>query len=414
MSTASLTSGNSDGDREAFSAFITDDSTIKALSPIVAEYGWSTDRIQGGGIANAVRSLSVMTSPEFLVVDLSDSDDPRGDINALAEVCEPGTVVLAVGTQNDVSLYRDLINSGIQDYLLKPLTVDMVKDAINTAQAALLEPAATADPGGPESHKVIAVIGVRGGVGASTLATSTGWLIGNELNRDVAILDLDVHFGTTALTFDLEPGRGLCDALENPGRVDGLFIERAMIKESEHLSILGAEAPMAEPMNPDPAALSHLVEELTQTFEIVIIDAPRNIVTAHPHLLNDVTDIIVVSDLSLAATRDTIRMMAFVAENAPAANCLLIVDQVAVGMNNEVTLKDFETSVERKADWAVPLDIKSALIAAKKGKSLPQAVPSSKIVRSFKEIAERITGISAAAEKKQPVWAKLVAGKGKE
>ena len=409
MATASLASGTGKAadDREPFAAFLTDDATIKTLNPVASELGWSTERIQSGGIANAVRSLSVMTSPEFLIVDLSESTDARADINALAEVCEPGTVVLAVGKENDVGLYRDLINSGIQDYMVKPVTAEILREAISSAQAALQAPIGMEDAAAsPQAHKVVAIIGARGGVGASTIATSLSWILAHELDRHVAELDLDVHFGTSALTFDLEPGRGLCDALENPGRVDGLFIERAMIKESEKFSILGAEAPVTEPLNPDPAALAHLLSELKNSFEVVVVDCPRGIVTNHPHLLQEVTNIVIVADLSLAATRDTIRLLSFAQEAAPSANLLLITSKVAPGMNNEVTQKDFETSVERKADWIIPLDTKSALVSAKKGKSMPQAAKGSKPVRACRELAERILGVSKK-EEKTPLWAKI-------
>ncbi len=266
----------------------------------------------------------------------------------------------------------------------------------------------TAQEASPQAHKVVAIIGARGGVGASTIATSTAWILAHELDRHVAELDLDIHFGTSALTFDLEPGRGLCDALENPGRVDGLFIDRAMIKESEKFSILGAEAPVTEPLSPDPAALAHLLSELKNTFEVVVIDCPRNIITNNPHLLQEVTDIVIVADLSLAATRDTIRMLSFAQEAAPSANLILITSKVAPGMNNEVTQKDFETSVERKADWIIPLDTKSALVSAKKGKSMPQAAKGSKPVRACRELAERVVGV-AKKQKKAPIWAKLTA-----
>ena len=111
------------------------------------------------------------------------------------------------------------------------------------------------------------VVGVRGGVGASMVTSSISWLMAHEFNRRVALLDLDLHFGTGALTFALEPGRGLCDALDNPSRVDGLFIERAMIKESDDLCILGAEAPLNDPMSPDPSALGHLHTQLSEGFE---------------------------------------------------------------------------------------------------------------------------------------------------
>ena len=409
MATASLASGTGTAadDREAFAAFLTDDATIKTLNPVANELGWSTERIQSGGIANAVRSLSVMTSPEFLIVDLSESTDPRADINALAEVCEPGTVVLAIGKENDVGLYRDLINSGIQDYMVKPVSSEILREAISSAQAALQGPA-TAEESMPQTHKVVAIIGARGGVGASTIATSTAWILAHELDRHVAELDLDIHFGTSALTFDLEPGRGLCDALENPGRVDGLFIDRAMIKESDKFSILGAEAPVTEPLNPDPAALAHLVSELKNGFEVVVIDCPRSVVTNHPHILQEVSDIVIVADLSLAATRDTIRLLSFAQEAAPNANLILITSKVAPGMNNEVTLKDFETSVERKADWSIPLDTKSALVSAKKGKSMPQAAKGSKPVRACRELAERIVGVAKKNEK-APIWSKFSA-----
>src|SRR3546814_19034292 len=74
--------------------------------------------------------------------------------------------------------------------------------------------------------------------------------------RFTALLDLDVHFGTGALAMDLEPGRGLTDAIENPSRIDGLFIERAMVKASEKRAILSAEAPIRQTMMTAGAAFS--------------------------------------------------------------------------------------------------------------------------------------------------------------
>ena len=76
----------------------------------------------------------------------------------------------------------------------------------------------------------------RGGVGASTLVTSLAWTFASDRKMSTALLDLDVHFGTGALALDLEPGRGLTDAIDNPSRIDGLFIERAMIRANDNLS----------------------------------------------------------------------------------------------------------------------------------------------------------------------------------
>jgi len=233
------------GNRDPFAAYICDDAALDVLRPVVIEMGWPPEKCNKGGLRNAIQSLSVSASPAILVVDLSESGDPLNDINALAEVCEPGTVVIAIGQVNDVRLYRDLLASGIHDYLLKPLNAQAVHDTLNGALTVFTSPKG-GESEGVKRHISTAVVGTRGGAGASTLATSLSWLFSEEHKAPTALFDLDVHFGTGALALDLEPGRGLTDAIDNPSRIDGLFIERAMIRANDNLSILSAEAPIAD------------------------------------------------------------------------------------------------------------------------------------------------------------------------
>ena len=191
------------GTREPFTAFVCDDATVDSLRPVVGELGWDAEKVHKGGLRNAVQALSVSASPSILFVDLSESGDPLNDINALAEVCEPGTVVIAAGQINDVRLYRDLIASGLHDYLLKPLSPDALRDCFTSAQAVFSAPKHV-DASQERTHVTAAVIGARGGAGASTVATSLAWLMGQTHGRSTALLDLDVHFGTGALALDLE------------------------------------------------------------------------------------------------------------------------------------------------------------------------------------------------------------------
>jgi len=275
------------GNRAPFAAFICDETALDTLRPVVIEMGWQPEKCAKGGLRNAVQSLSVSASPNILMVDLSESGDPLNDINALAEVCEPGTVVVAIGQVNDVRLYRDLIASGIHDYLLKPLSANQLRDALNHAQAVFAAPKAN-DPDAAKRHISTAIVGTRGGVGASTLATSLAWLFSTDHKLPTALLDLDVHFGTGALALDLEPGRGLTDAIDNPSRIDGLFIERAMIRANDNLAILSAEAPINSPLMTDGSAFVQLEEEFRHAFEMTVIDLPRNMLINFPHLLADV------------------------------------------------------------------------------------------------------------------------------
>lgn len=379
------------GNRDPFAAFVCDENTLDALRPVVIELGWPPEKCNKGGLRNAVQSLSVSASPAILLVDLSESGDPLNDINGLAEVCEPGTVVIAIGQVNDVRLYRDLLASGIHDYLLKPLSANQLRDTLTQAQMVFNQPKQQ-EGAAAKQHISTAVVGTRGGVGASTLVTSLAWLFSSEYKRPTALLDLDVHFGTGALTLDLEPGRGLTDAIDNPSRIDGLFIERAMVRANDNLAILSAEAPINSPLMTDGSAFLQLEEEFRQAFEMTLIDMPRNMIINFPHLLSEVNVVIVATELTLASARDAIRILSWLKGSASHATPMVVANRVQTGVG-EISKADFEASIERKIDFMVPFDLKGAANAAKLGQTFVEANRSSKATAAIREIASTIANI---------------------
>ena len=394
------------GLRDSFNAFVCDDDTLELIRVAAADMGWPIEKCNKGGLRNAVQSLSVSASPNILFVDMSESGDPINDINALAEVCEPGTVVIAAGQVNDVRLYRDLLSSGIQDYLLKPLSLDQVRESLTMSQAMLSAPK-HADMHDDKPHHMMAVVGVRGGVGASLVSTSLAWAISEQGDRQTALLDLDVHFGTGALTLDLEPGRGLIDAIDNPSRIDGLFIERAMVRASDKLSLLSAEAPIHQPVLTDGSAFFQLEEELRGAFEMTIVDIPRHVLIPFPHLVQEAGTILLVSDVTLASARDTIRLLSWFKQNVPGARVILVANkfQNAVG---ELSRKEFESSIERPIDITIPFDPKLVSQAAKLGKSYAELCKGTKMGQVWTSLMRLVLdGADEGAEEK------AISGKGK-
>lgn len=378
--------------RDPFAAFICDDAALDVLRPVVIEMGWQPEKCNKGGLRNAVQSLSITASPNILMVDLSESGDPLNDINALAEVCEPGTVVIATGQVNDVRLYRDLLASGIHDYLLKPLNPGQIRDALMQAQAIFAAPKHH-DAAIVKKHISTAIVGTRGGCGASTLATSLAWLFSADNKQPTALLDLDIHFGTGALALDLEPGRGLTDAIENPSRIDGLFIERAMIRANDHLAILSAEAPINSPLMTDGAAFVQLEEEFRQAFEMTVIDLPRNMLINFPHLLADVNVVVLTTEMTLAGARDAIRILSWLKSNAAHVQTIVVANKVQAGVA-EISKADFEASIERKINFTIPYDVKAAANAAKLGQTFAEANRASKAGGVIRDLAQAIMGAS--------------------
>ena len=209
--------------------------------------------------------------------------------------------------------------------------------------------------------------------------------MGDKAGRSTALLDLDVHFGTGALNLDLEPGRGLTDAIENPSRIDGLFIERAMVRANDKLCVLSAEAPINQPMLTDGSAFYQLQEEIRHAFEGTVIDLPRHMLVQHPHLVNDVQVVIVVVEFTLAATRDAIRILSWLKANAPQAKVIVVANKV-LPAGQEVTRKDFEHSIERKVDIVLPVRRevrdagRQARPAARQGDQVAEAGPAARFV----------------------------------
>jgi pilus assembly protein CpaE len=386
--------------RDPFTAFVCDEATAEILRPVAVEHGWAPEKVNRGGLRNAVQSLSVSASPNILFVDLSESGDPLNDINALAEVCEPGTVVIAAGQVNDVRLYRDLLASGIQDYLLKPFTADQLRDAFANAQMTISGPRVN-EPTVERPHVMAAVIGVRGGVGASTIATSLAWLMGDKTGRSTALLDLDIHFGTGALGLDLEPGRGLTDAIENPSRIDGLFIERAMVRANEKLCVLSAEAPINQPMLTDGSAYYQLQEEMRTAFETTILDLPRSMLVQHPHLVHDAHVCVVVVELTLAGTRDAIRILSWLKANAPQSRLIVVCNRVTSGAQ-EISRKDFEKSIERPIDIVIPFDLKAAAQSAKLGQPIARAGKNPRITQPLTQLVTMtVSAVDGSEDKRE-------------
>ena len=383
--------------RDPFSAYISDGPTFDMVRQVASEMGWPHERIHEGGLRSAAQGLAIAASPAILMVDLSDAADPLNDIEALAEVCEPGTIVVACGPINDIGFYRALVQSGIHDYLAKPFAIDELRDALGGAQAALLglNPVDALDE---RPHLSVAVIGVRGGVGASTVAASLAWGLGQDYDRTTALLDLDVHFGTGALLLDLEPGRGLTDAIENPGRIDGLFLERAMVRANPKLSVLSAEAPIHQPIANDGIAFLQLQEELRQAFQTTVIDLPRHMAMQHPSLLQDLGVVILVTEFTLAATRDTIRILAWLRATAPRLTIRVIANRAPAAGQGEISPKEFAASIEHAVDHVLPYDAKLSVQAAKLGKPLMEVARNSKLGAALGAIPRDVLAAAGAED----------------
>lgn len=374
-----------------FCAYIVDDASREIIDQVARDLVIPHASIQKGSVRNAIDALGRQRSPKILIVDLSQSELPLSDVNELAEVCEPGVTVIAVGDRNDVGLFRELLNRGVSDYLVKPLTTALV-------QRSLL---ATVDGDGRSRQtsrlgRLVATVGTRGGVGATMLATSLAWTIANERRRRVALLDLDLQFGSVALSLDLEPTHGLREALENASRIDGLYIDRTMVRYSDTLFVLSAEEDLSDPVDVDHRAVELLSSELRNKFHYLIVDMPQPTAAAAQLLLREATHLVLVTDLSLAGMRDTLRISQSALQANASCQVTVIANRVGEHRTGEIAAGEFEKAIGRKIDLQVPFDPRTVAAAMNIGQ--PASRTRGPVATAISALADRLTGTTARRE----------------
>ncbi|WP_374472529.1 CpaE family protein [Phenylobacterium sp.] len=391
-----------------FLATVVDDVTREAVRQAAAQFGWPASRVREGGAAAARELLRDAPAPAVLLVDASDADDVLTAMDALAEVCEPHTRVIALGQANDIGLYRALMRMGVSDYLVKPVATETLAEAIARARRTEAPEPAPARP-----TRVMALVGARGGVGATSLAVSAAWALAGEHQQKTVLLDLDLQFGAAALSLDLETGRGLREILSNPDRIDSLLIGSAMVQHGERLRVLGAEEPLDEEVTLASAGLQALLGGLADDCDAVVVDLPRRTDAVSRDLLARAETVGVVTDLSLAGMRDAQRLLALLKGLRPEGRILLIANRVG-GTSGEVPQAEFERGVGAKLDLVVPHDGKMAEAAAQEAKPLLAAArggPAETALRKLPALLAGVAPVDAAPEGGAASWMKRLLGR---
>jgi pilus assembly protein CpaE len=310
------------------------------------------NQIIRGGIAKAIDYLNEQRSPHLLFVDISGVELPLSKVQMLADVCEPGTTVIAIGEHNDVALYRDLQAAGVSDYLVKPLTRELVTKALapKTNGSGEMGRAASALKLG----KMVSFIGARGGVGATTVGANFAWHLANRQSRRVALVDLDLQHGDCNLLFSAETTPGLRDALANPLRLDPLLLERIMTQRGERLFVLGGEEPIQDHVQFTPAAVDTLFSVLRSQFHYVIVDVPRIPIPAYRRAFEIADRRVIVVDQTMRSMRDAVRLKKAFGDTPGAEQAIFVLNREGEAGNHGLSLREIISVLQAKPTSTIP------------------------------------------------------------
>ena len=307
----------------------------------------STVEARMGGIEAAISYYQDNTTPQLVLLE-SDSDGPEmlKELDRLAEVCDPGTNVLLIGLPNDISLYRELMRRGIAEYLVGRIAPQQILNAVT----AIFE-----EPGATPIGRSIAFIGSRGGSGSSSLGHNVAWHLGQEYGEEVSVIDLDIAFGTAALSFNVETKQTLEQALADPTRLDDQLLDRFLIEYDEHLRLLASPSNLNAEESMLTESLDRLLDLLRRRSSFVILDLPHRWNPWVQQILLEADETVVVGVLDLSGLRDTKNLVDHLRQQRGTTSPVrLVLNRRGASKKTELSPKDFETAVEMKPDAIIP------------------------------------------------------------
>src|SRR5271154_2382665 len=362
-------------------------------------------RIQMGGLVAAVEAYRSSPTPNVIILESeSRNEDILDGLDQLAPVCDASTRVVVIGRMNDVALYRELVRRGISDYLIAPVGALQVVRAVCGLFSA---------PDAKPVGRIVAVVGAKGGVGASTVAHNIAFSMARDLKLDSVVTDLDLAFGTAGLDFNQDPPQGIAEAVFSPDRIDTAFVDRLLAKCTDHLNLLAAPATLDRVYDFGADAFEAIFDSLRATVPCVVLDVPHQWTGWTKQTLVSADDILIVAAPDLANLRNTKNLYDFLKAARPNDHRpLYCLNQIGVPKRPEIKAVDFVKALDDDPIAAIPFEPQLFGSAANNGQMIAEISANHRTADILRQLAQKLTGRAEPKRKSSsllsPLFEKLL------
>ncbi len=121
---------------------------------------------------------------------------------------------------------------------------------------------------------VVAVAGVTGGCGATTLAINLAYEIANQFQRPTVLAELTLQVGAFASMLDIHPQITLPYLLREIDRVDDLLIEKALVTYEQGLKVLAGATQVGPIPRAELTQVSRIIDWLKNLADVTVLDVP--------------------------------------------------------------------------------------------------------------------------------------------
>ncbi|MEZ5733903.1 MAG: AAA family ATPase [Paracoccaceae bacterium] len=339
------------------------------------------------------RAVKMMSEHDVVLFQTDPSDDADIDaIRALAGNRRSGSVLIALAS-GDISLSqaRALNRAGVDDVLpIATIETDIVGQL-----AALTQKAHQSHSGRSRAGRIIAVTQARGGAGSSTVAVNLAdQLAGKAARRGkkggdaVALVDLDLQFGTVGTMLDLGEQDALLQLALNGTIPDETFLSQSMTVMPNGLSVLASPSKFAPLDSLQPTQVAAILDTLRGSNDYIVLDLPRALVGWIEPIVERADELMVVTDISVSSIRHCRRLIDFFTTDNGALPIEVIVNHEKRPWFQSRMHKEASKALDRKLNHWLPHDPRAAAAAADSGKTLLRTAPRSPLSKAISRLAK--------------------------
>jgi len=358
-------------------------------------------KVHTGGIDAATEFYREAATPNLIVVESRLPKDSLGpELDRLAEVCDPGTRVVVIGTINDVALYRNLIGRGVSEYMVAPVDVPglirMVSGLFADTESAPL-------------GRSIAFVGAKGGVGASMVAHNVAWSIARNFENEVVVVDLDLPFGTAGLDYNQDPPQGVAEAVNSPDRLDDNFFDRLLAHCTDNLSLLAAPATLDRAYDFSEFSFEPVLDVAQAAVPIVVIDVPHMWTSWIRKTVLAADEVVLVVEPDLANLRNAKNLLDLLRQERPNdAPPRVVLNKVGMTKRPEISPADLVDALNVEPVAQIGFDSQLFGTAANNGQMISEVDPKHAAAATFDSIAATVTGRSEIRPAKRGLLSPLL------
>jgi pilus assembly protein CpaE len=315
----------------------------------------------------------------------------------------PAWTVVGLVTQFDREIFRRTVLAGARDVLVRSAAPNDLRASLLQARRAdtVRANGSAHDPTAP-TGSIIAIFGVKGGVGKTTLATNLGVALAQETSASVALVDLDVPFGDVALMLDIHPEHDVLDALDDGALNDLERLQQLLVRTDHGVHVLSSPLAPDDAGNIDGSRVGLLLRRLAALHQFVLVDTPVGLTELTAAALDAAELGMLVSTPELASLRRThacLRLLQGL--EFPANKLQLVLNRVS--SKTRVSTSEAIDVLGQPVNWRLSNDY-AAMQAAAIGRPLVVSQPKTQLAKDIRGIARQLAGAPSSARGSWLPW----------